>query len=81
MTEIATAPTVHDLRRRWKPHKERFLARRFEQPTANRLDAILITQDGKPNGAIVGIITTFDIPKLHSALGLSSDTDSAGKPG
>ena len=23
MPEIATIPTVHDLRRRWKPHKER----------------------------------------------------------
>ena len=26
MTEIATIQTVHDLRRRWKPHKERLAA-------------------------------------------------------
>ena len=26
MPEIATIPTVHDLRRRWKPHKERLAA-------------------------------------------------------
>ncbi len=32
MTEIATAQTVHDLRHRWKPHKERLLALGGEQP-------------------------------------------------
>ncbi|MGD0783715.1 MAG: hypothetical protein ABSA30_12730 [Candidatus Aminicenantales bacterium] len=36
MTEIATIPTVHDLRRRWKPHKERLAALGGEQPTAIR---------------------------------------------
>ncbi len=36
MTEIATIPTVHDLRRRWKPHKERLPALGGEQPTSIR---------------------------------------------
>ena len=36
MTEIATNLTVHDLRRRWKPHKERLAALGGEQPTAIR---------------------------------------------
>jgi len=36
MTEIATIPTVHDLRHRWKPHKERLAALKGEQPTPIR---------------------------------------------
>ena len=36
MPEIAILPTVHDLRRRWKPHKERLAALGGEQPTAIR---------------------------------------------
>ena len=36
MTEIATIPTVHDLRRRWKPHKERLAALGGERPTSIR---------------------------------------------
>ena len=35
-TEIATIQTVHDLRRRWKPHKERLLAANGEQATSIR---------------------------------------------
>jgi len=36
MTEIATEQTVHDLRRRWKPHKDRLAALEGEQPTSIR---------------------------------------------
>ena len=36
MTEIVNVPTVHDLRRRWKPHKQRLAAIPGEQPTAIR---------------------------------------------
>ena len=36
MTEIAITPTVHDLRRRWKPHKERLQAAKGEQATSIR---------------------------------------------
>ncbi len=36
MTEIATNLTVRDLRRRWKPHKERLLAAGGEQATSIR---------------------------------------------
>jgi hypothetical protein len=36
MTEIITAQTVHELRHRWKPHKERFAALGGQQPTAIR---------------------------------------------
>jgi len=36
MSEIGTIQTVHDLRRRWKPHKERLAALGGEQPTAVR---------------------------------------------
>lgn len=36
MTEIATSPTVHDLRHRWKPNKERLAALGGEQPTLIR---------------------------------------------
>ena len=36
MPDIATIPTVHDLRRRWKPHKEKLAALGGEQPTAIR---------------------------------------------
>jgi hypothetical protein len=36
MPRIATVLTVHDLRRRWKPHKERVAAAGCEQPTAIR---------------------------------------------
>ena len=36
MTEIATIPTVHDLRRRWKPHKERLQAAAANRPTSIR---------------------------------------------
>ena len=36
MTEIATSQTVRDLRRRWKPHKERLAALGGEQPTSIR---------------------------------------------
>ena len=36
MTEIATIPTVHDLRHRWKPHKERLAALKGEQATSIR---------------------------------------------
>lgn len=32
--DITTAQTVHDLRRRWKPHKERLHAAGGDQPTA-----------------------------------------------
>jgi len=34
--DTATVRTVHELRRRWKPHKERLLARGGEQPTSIR---------------------------------------------
>ena len=36
MTEIATIPTIHDLRHRWNPHKERLAALGGEQPTLIR---------------------------------------------
>ena len=36
MTDISTIPTVRDLRRRWKPHKERLAASGAEQPTSIR---------------------------------------------
>ena len=36
MTEIATTQTVHDLRHRWKPHKEQLLATGGEQATSIR---------------------------------------------
>ncbi len=36
MTEIATIPTVHDLRHRWKPYKERLQAAKAEQATSIR---------------------------------------------
>jgi len=36
MTETATIQTVHDLRRRWKPHKECLAALKGDQPTAIR---------------------------------------------
>ena len=35
-SEITTVQTVHDLRHRWKPHKERFLAAGGEQATSIR---------------------------------------------
>ena len=41
MTEIATIPTVRDLRRRWKPHKERLVALGGEQPTATAKASVL----------------------------------------
>ena len=34
--DTTTAQTVRDLRRRWKPHKERLAALKEEQPTAIR---------------------------------------------
>ncbi len=46
----------------------------------DRLDAILITQDGKPHNPIVGIITAFDIPKLHAALWQPSGEEAVEKP-
>ncbi len=36
MPEIANVLTVHDLRRRWKPYKERLAALKSEQPTSIR---------------------------------------------
>ena len=42
MTEIATIPTVRDLRRRWKPHKERLVALGGEQPTATAKASVLV---------------------------------------
>ncbi len=36
MTETAITQTVHDLRHRWKPHKERLLAAKGEQATSIR---------------------------------------------
>ena len=36
MPEIATIPTIRDLRRRWKPHKERLGVLRKEHPTSVR---------------------------------------------
>ncbi len=36
MPEIATPSTVRDLRRRWKPHKERLAALKGEQATPIR---------------------------------------------
>jgi len=36
MTEIGTTPTVRDLRRRWKPHKERLGTLVTEHPTPIR---------------------------------------------
>jgi hypothetical protein len=36
MPEIANALTVHELRRRWKPHKERLQAVKGEQATSIR---------------------------------------------
>jgi hypothetical protein len=35
-SDTATVPSVHDLRRRWKPHKERLLALDGEQATSIR---------------------------------------------
>lgn len=35
-SDVATVLTVHDLRRRWKPHKERLAALGSEQPTSIR---------------------------------------------
>jgi predicted transcriptional regulator len=32
------------------------------------LDALLITANGKPTEAVLGILTTFDIPKLHELI-------------
>ena len=36
MTNVAAILTVHDLRRRWKPHKERLAALGGEQATSIR---------------------------------------------
>jgi predicted transcriptional regulator len=45
---------------------------RFEQFTARgkKLDAILITHDGKSNQKLLGIVTIFDIPIILAELGL-----------
>ena len=40
-SEITTVQTVHDLRHRWKPHKERFLAAGGEQATSIRFHRAL----------------------------------------
>jgi hypothetical protein len=47
--------------------------------SSRRLDAVLITELGKPNGDICGIITAFDIPKLHEALWMSPERKLVGK--
>lgn len=33
-----------------------------------RLDAILITQHGKPHESLLGIVTVYDLPRLHDAI-------------
>jgi len=35
---------------------------------SKRLEAILITQNGKPDEALLGIITVWDLPKINEAL-------------
>ena len=44
-----------------------------------RLDAILLTNERKPNNPIIGIITAFNIPQLYSALGLSTGVEADGQ--
>lgn len=45
---------------------------RFEDFTAKgkELDAIIITQDGKPDQILLGILTVYDLPAVLKALGL-----------
>ena len=45
----------------------------FEDFTARGrdLDAVLITQDGKPDQGLLGILTVYDLPEILETLGLS----------
>ena len=46
--------------------------------SGRRLDAILITEDHEPNKPILGIITAFDIPKLHKEMRLPPEVKTVG---
>lgn len=43
------------------------------------LDAILITNSGKASERLLGIVTTYDIPRLHAAADVRSTQKSAGR--
>jgi predicted transcriptional regulator len=44
---------------------ERF---RASESLGKRLEAILITENGKPSEALLGIVTIWDLPRIHKAI-------------
>jgi hypothetical protein len=74
MTDIATIPTVRDLRRRWKPHEERLAAMGGEQPTSvrfHRACSWMARVERVPEGqdhdlALVSVWIAFNATAAHN---------------